>query len=67
MIFSPWGCLLFVLWHAVAAVSNRKTNELPLSQDLVFCDSICGEGVDDLVSAGLVHLFEIRIALRFWG
>ena len=67
MISSSLGCLLFVLWHAVAAVPNRKTDELPLSRDLVFCDSVCGEGVEDLVSAGLVHLFEIRIALCFWG
>ena len=58
---------MFVLWHAVAAVSNRKTDTLLLSRDLVFCDSIYGEGVDNLVSAGLVHLFEIRIAFRFWG
>ena len=67
MIFSYWGCLLFVVWHAVAAVSNRKTDTLPPSRDLVFCGSICGEGVDALVSVGLVHLFEIRIVLRFWG
>ena len=64
---SSWGCLLFVLWHDVAAVPNRKTGEVPLSRDLVFCDSIFGEGVDDFVSAGLVHLFEIQIDLRFWG
>ena len=67
VISSSWGCLLFVLWYAVATNSNRKTNELHLSWDLVVFDSICGEGVDDLVSAGLVHLFEIWIALYFWG
>ena len=56
---------MFVLWHDVAAVPDTKTDDLSLSRDIDFCDSICFEGVDKLVSAGLVHLFEIRIALRF--
>ena len=51
----------------MAAVPNRKTDALLPSQDLVFCGFIFSEGVDDLVSVGLVHLFRIRIALRFWG
>ena len=72
MISSYWVCLLFFLWHAVAAVSNRKTDTLLLSRDLVFCDSIYGEGVDGFVSAGLVRLFEIwllfvfQVELSFW-
>ena len=65
MLFSSWGCLLSVVWHAMAVVPNRKTDTLPPNRDLVFCDSICGEGVDDTVSVGLVRLFEIRIALCF--
>ena len=50
----------------MAVVLNRTTDALPPSRDLVFCDSICCEGVDDLVSVGLVDLFEIQIAIRFW-
>ena len=51
----------------MVAVPNRKTDALTPSGDLVFCGSICGEGIDAVVSVDLVHLFEIRIALHFGG
>ena len=67
MVSSSWGCLLSVVWHAIAALQNRKTDALALSGDPVFSGFICGEGTDALVSVGLVHLFEIWIALCYWG
>ena len=49
------------------AVPHRNTDKFTLSRDTGFCESICFEDVDDIVSAGLVHVFEIWNALRFWG
>ena len=67
MVSSSWGCLLFVVWHAMAVVQNRKIDALPPSGDSFFSSFICGEGNDALVSVSLVYLFEILIALCFLG
>ena len=52
------------VWHAMFTVPNRKNETLTPRDDLVFCGSVYGEGIDAGVSVGLVHSFDIRIALR---
>ena len=51
-------CLLFQL---------KNIGTLTPSEDLVFCGSICGKGIDAGFSVSLVHLLDGRIALQFWG